>query len=373
MTNKELFYFMGQCLTLGNHTEKDQAVIQIIQQEKVDWSRFVAMGSNHLILPSLYLRFKAHGILSYLPVELSEHLKMVYELNYQRNITILEQINRINRLLAVVNIVPVYLKGAGNLLDQLYNDVGERIMGDIDLLVSDKEFTWVVWLLKNEGYEHGYSFDEKNMSITKHFPRLIHPNELVGVEVHRCPVEVSLSSHFNYAMIRPRAKLLKTEPPCYVLSDKHKVILNFMHGFMANDVRLMHVVSFRNMIDLYYLSFRVDIYKVLSRLPRYASQALLYMGWVSRIMTMNTRPGFNLRVRCFIWQQNVWLKSKLWFRVGWLMRFVKHQLVSSYLRYAAGALIDKETREFVFSRLTSKIWYKDHLKNYAIIFRKNLS
>ncbi len=363
MTNKELFYFMGQCLTLGNHTEKDQAVIQIIQQEKVDWSRFVAMGSNHLILPSLYLRFKAHGILSDLPVELSEHLKMVYELNYQRNITILEQINRINRLLAIVNIVPVYLKGAGNLLDQLYNDVGERIMGDIDLLVSDKEFTWVVRLLKKEGYDTQKPYNQYNQSHIKHFPRLIHPNEPVGIEVHRCPVEVSLSSHFNYEMIRPRAKLLKTEPPCYVLSDKHNVILNFMHGFMANDVRLMHVVSFRNMIDLYYLSFRVDIYKVLSRLPRYASQALIYMGWISRIMTMNTHPRFNLRVRCFVWQQNLWLKSKFWFRAEWLTRFLIHQFVSHYLRYAAGALIHKETRKFVFSRLASKTLYKDHLKN----------
>jgi hypothetical protein len=67
MTNTELFYFLGKCLSLGKNEGNKQEVIRIIRQEKVDWERFVALASGHLVLPSVYLRFKRQGILPYLP------------------------------------------------------------------------------------------------------------------------------------------------------------------------------------------------------------------------------------------------------------------------------------------------------------------
>lgn len=372
MTNKELFYFMGKCLTLGDNKEHVQAVIQTIQQKKVDWSRFVSMGSNHLILPSLYLRFKAHGILSFLPVELSEHLKMVYELNYQRNITILEQIDRINSLLVPVKIIPVYLKGAGNLLDHLYEDVGERMLGDIDFLVSEEEFIKVANLLKGEGYEQSVPFNEENLSITKHFPRLIHPKAIAGVEVHRCPVEVSLSSHFNYAVIRPKAKLIETEPPCYVLSDKHKVILNFMHGFMANDVKLMHVVSFRNMVDLYNLSQRVNVFEALAQQPHYASKALIYADFVHHTMGMAIPHKPSLRSQFFLWKYDLLLTSRFLYNSVWITRYVFNQLSSFYLPNIVGMFVHKQIRKTVFQKLSNPTWCRNHIKAQATIFKQNL-
>jgi hypothetical protein len=371
MTNIELFYFLGKCLALGEDGEKSPEVILTIREEAVNWELFVSMASGHLVLPSVYLRFKRYGIISDLPGELNDHLKMIYELNYQRNTAILAQISRINRLFATAGIVPVYLKGAGNLLDHLYEDAGERMLGDIDLLVSDAEFFQAVKLLKDEGYEQPCPFFEDEKATTKHFPRLAHPKEPADVEIHRVPVELSLSAHFNYEIIRPKVKLIETSPPCYVLYDQHKVILNFMHGFMAGDVRLMRSISFRNMTDLFLLSNRVDVFEVLAGQPQYASKALIYADFVNHAIGFTSTHQPALRSKFFIWKHGLLLKSKFCFRTVWLSTFLLNRIWSAYLKNAAGIFFSKQIRRSVFRRLRTPNWFKEHLKTYTDSFRQN--
>jgi len=108
MNNSEEFYFLGKCLSLGEDEKSTKEVISIIGQKNVDWNRFTALASNHLVLPAVYLRFKSLNILPLLPEELASHLQLVYELNCQRNKTILEQIDKINRLFASKGIIPIY-------------------------------------------------------------------------------------------------------------------------------------------------------------------------------------------------------------------------------------------------------------------------
>lgn len=373
MTNNELFYFLGKCLSMGDNGEKDQELIRAIREEKVDWGNFVEKASNHLVLPSVYLRFKRLGILSDLPEELGSHLQMVYELNYRRNTAILEQTGRINLLLSTAGIVPIYLKGAANLLDNLYEDVGERMIGDIDLLVSDTEFLQAANLLKSEGYEHAHPFFEDQQAATKHFPRLVHPTELADVEVHRVPVALPLSAHFNYASVRPEIKPIKTDPPCYVLSDRHKVVLNFMHGFMAKDVlQRMRMVSFRNMVDLFFLSRRVDVYDVLAQQTQYASKALVYADFTNRTMGFAPSHQPNLRSRLFIQKHDLLLKSRFWYRLIWLAAYLFSRIWSGYIYNAAGMFFSKRIRRSVLRRLGDPGWYVSHLKSYTYSFKQNL-
>ncbi len=371
MTNTELFYFLGNCLSLGENVKNKQKVIRTIQLGEVDWERFVALSSGHLVIPSVYLRFKRQGILPYLPEDLSDHFKMIYDLNLQRNTTILSQTDQINRLFATAGIVPIYLKGTANLLDHLYEDVGERMVGDIDLLVSDAEFLKAANLLKAEGYEHQHPFFEDDQPITKHFPRLFHPTELADVEVHRAPVDLQLSAHFNYSIIRTEAKLIETGPPCYVLSDRHKVTLNFMHGFMASDVRLMRSVTFRNMIDLFFLSQRVDVYEILAQLPQYAAKALVYADFVNHTMEFDNSHQLSSRSKRFIKNQDLLRKSKYWYRIKWSTFYLFSRIWKGYLPNALGVIFNKKVRTSVFRRLSSPRWYKAHIKSYSNSFNQN--
>lgn len=372
MTNSEVYYFLGKCLILGENDEKDKEVIQSITQNKVDWDHLVTLSGGHLVQQTLYIRFKQIGILPLLPEELSDHLRMVYELNQQRNIAILGQINQINSLLATAGIVPIYLKGAGNLLDGLYEDVGERMIGDIDLLVSDAEFIQAVNLLKGEGYEHAYPFFECDRAITKHFPRLVHTTKLADVEIHRLPVEIDLAAHFNYEVIHHEVKLIETDPPCYVLSDRHKLVLNFMHGFMANDVRQMRTVSFRNMYDLFLLSHRVGVYQVFTEMVQYSQKSLVYADFVHHVMDLPSSHISGFHSRFLICRHKLFLSSKLVFRITWLLTYLLSRIWVSYLRNFAGIFFSKQIRRFVFRTLSDPTFYKHHIKSYFISINQNL-
>jgi len=45
--------------------------------------------------------------------------------------------------LKAAGISPIYMKGTGNLIDKVYDDIGERIIGDIDFVIL-------------ESYSHNY-------------------------------------------------------------------------------------------------------------------------------------------------------------------------------------------------------------------------
>jgi hypothetical protein len=372
MTNNEQFYFLGRCLALGENEIITHEVISIIEQDKADWNHFVSLASNHLVLPAVYLQFKRHNILPYLPEELVGHLRMVYELNCQRNKTILEQIDKINRLFATKGIVPIYLKGTGNLLDHLYEDIGERMIGDIDLLVSDDEFIPAANLLLGEGYETNYPFHLEEYVFYKHYPRLVHPTELADVEVHRFPVEIHLSANFNYTIVNPEKKQIDTNPCCYVLSDNHKVVLNFFHGFMASDVKFMHNSTFRNMYDLFLLSHRVDIYKAFANQPQYEKKAIVYADFMFYALGILNQHTPSLESKVFIKKQESLRDLIFLYRINWTLKYVASRFWKGYICNLAGIFYSKLIRKSVFRRLSDPQWYKYHIKSYADSFKKNI-
>ena len=60
MTKKEMFYFIGKCLTIEEHQGFRQEIIDKINADSIDWQQFVVFCSDHLILPVIYLKFQAH-------------------------------------------------------------------------------------------------------------------------------------------------------------------------------------------------------------------------------------------------------------------------------------------------------------------------
>lgn len=372
MTNTELFYFLGGCLSLGEATAKDCAVTERIRRGEVDWDRIVALSGNHLVQPSLYLRFKRQGLLASLPAGLGDHLQMVHRLNLQRNQAILEQIDRINRMLAAEGIVPVYLKGAGNLLDRLYEDDGERILADIDLLVSEAEFGPAVQRLRANGYDSQAVLTEEEVSSTKHYPRLFHPSELAGVEVHRVPVDIALSANFNYTLISKELKTVATDPRCRVLSDRHKVVLNFMHGFMGADVRMTHLVSCRSLVDLLHLSHRVDVYGLLAGQVYFASKARVYSDFANHALGLPARGKPTLRSRLFVLEHDLLLNSRLLYRARWTPRFLISRIWTAYVCNVYGLIFSRQVRRSLVNRFRSPGWFSSHLNGYAESFRQNL-
>lgn len=364
MNPTENYYFLGKCLTLGESWSDRESLIQIIQNQQADWNRFVALASSNLVLPTVYCRFRESGVLPLLPDDLREHLHAIYELNRQRNLEVLNQIDRINTLLSEKQIMPIYLKSAGNILDHLYQDIGERMLGDIDLLVSDEEFLIAVQLLKAAGYDQqSNSYDD--FSQIKHYPRLIHPSESLPVEVHRLPVEFKYSALFNYKIIEPEMKIPEHSSSCFVLSDRHKLTMNFFHGFLAVDVKISHWIALRDMVDFILIEKRVAVSELVESQPNHRSDILVYSRLVYHALGKPIKTKIGFRSRKNILRNEWFLNSKFFYQIYWLFSFITKRLIIRNMSVFFGILYSRTKRNSVFRRLGDRQWFKLYIKYYS--------
>ena len=63
-------------------------------------------------------------------------MKEIYTINKNRNIHLVKEISQISKILKSHNIKYRYIKGAYQITNHIYDDIGERMIGDIDLLTE---------------------------------------------------------------------------------------------------------------------------------------------------------------------------------------------------------------------------------------------
>lgn len=209
MTHSALFLFTGKCLAMDENPSVREEVVSAISGGSVPWEEFVWTGSSHYVLPALYTAFERNGILPLLPDDLTEHLQNIYTLNAARNKRILVQCRHIAALLSPADIRPVFFKGAALLLMGLYQDPGDRLMEDIDILLLETEIPEALDLLLKGGYVPHPVEEGKEEAYTDHhhLPPMYHPGQVATLEIHRYPV------HEEYRkLIREEAVLQEAVP-----------------------------------------------------------------------------------------------------------------------------------------------------------------
>ncbi|MDC3198682.1 nucleotidyltransferase family protein [Flavobacteriaceae bacterium] len=130
-----------------------------------------------------------------------------YVLNRDRNTQIIQQAQELNSLLLANNIRPVFLKGTGNLLEGLYEDVGERMVGDIDFLFSEEDFFKAIDILKKDNYSKSESELDYFQGF-RHYSRLVKPANIAAVEIHKEVTIERYRGEFNYEMISKDTQLI---------------------------------------------------------------------------------------------------------------------------------------------------------------------
>ncbi len=118
-----------------------------------DWDKILALANEYLVTPSLYLGLVKRDLLKHLDIDVCNFLEAIYYLNGERNAGLKEQALSVIQLMNSEDIQPILLKGVAGLLTGLYEDDGERVIGDIDLLVDKSELDKVVRLLTANGYQ----------------------------------------------------------------------------------------------------------------------------------------------------------------------------------------------------------------------------
>lgn len=371
MHNKELFYFTGKCLMLDEDPGFRQEILAKIEADAIEWQRFVTLCSDHLILPVIYLKFQSHGIINFLPEELAEFLKEIYDLNRSRNDQILKQLKEITEVLNKSNIYPVFLKGAAHLLENLYSDIGERILGDIDFLVPEEDYLPSVKLLENDGYScitpvPTFFIIEELI----HFPAISKSGSPACIEIHRLLAEEN-HRWFNYGIIDRKKKVVKALKGCYVLSDHHQIIHNFIHTQLHHGGHINGIVSFRDLYDLYLLSKRSPITETLPFI-KCRQKAIAYFAFTDNAFGLNRKfyPHSNFSAWFFLKRHHLNLNSRAFYHFNRNIVYITQRFLIGNTTQVVRSFYSKRVRQSVITRLTDREWYIGLFQSYADFFSR---
>ena len=211
-----------------------------------DEDALVKVASDHLVLTTIYCRLKQKQLLDCLSKDLVTYLDDINTINTNRNLRLIEQAKGISTLFNTHNIVHAFVKGLALLIKDYYNDIGERMIGDIDILVNEDQIQDAFNLLKKHGYTTLPSGINAQFFEHKHLDRLILKDELAAVELHR----YLLNSSKQYSL-KPNDILSKRQHhnQVHVLSDDDLFNHNILNFQINDKAHYYSKISMRSAYD----------------------------------------------------------------------------------------------------------------------------
>ncbi|MFN0729764.1 nucleotidyltransferase domain-containing protein [Polaribacter gochangensis] len=259
MTYKETLFFVGKCLTITHEEHNRKIVEQEIKSGNVDWDTIVKVSTAHYVFPALYCNLKRANLLSYLPEELVNYMKRITDLNRKRNLQIIEQAKEVNELLLANNITPIFLKGTAFLIESLFEDIAERMVGDIDFLVTKESYKTTINILKKEGYNTKEK-EEHIIFPSIHYPKMTKKNSFTAIEIHSKVILSRYYNSYNYSFFIKKNRLFGNFT---IPSVKTQILHNCINKQFGDNGRYYNLISLRNSYDLHLLSIKENTLEII--------------------------------------------------------------------------------------------------------------
>ena len=151
---------------------------------ETNWEALVKVASRFLVLTTLYCKLKQKKLLDLLPEDLDSYLNELTDINRNRNVTLLEEIKDISTVLDAHNINHVFLKGCALLAGGFYKDLGERMIGDMDILVASDQIEKAFEIVTSQGYSKSITFNYNTKNF-RHLDRQVHEDKFAAIELHK--------------------------------------------------------------------------------------------------------------------------------------------------------------------------------------------
>lgn len=251
MNYKETLFFIAKCLTISLEDNNRQEIEKQLKSKSINWDAVVKVSTSDYVLPAMYCNFKRADFLKYLPVDLVDYMKHITDLNRDRNTQIIEQAQELNTLLLENNITPIFLKGTGNLLAGIYEDIAERMVGDIDFIFSKDDYPKAIKVL----IEFGYSCERKykyHCPRTRHYPRLQKDNNIAAIEIHKEFLDIKkYINEFNYGIVEKDSQIVNGVT---ILNYANKLNLSIISNHINDNGFYYKRMPLRNAYDVFLLS-----------------------------------------------------------------------------------------------------------------------
>ena len=359
MNYKETLYFVAKCLTISLEDRNKEAIEKQLQSNNIDWDCVVKVSTAHYVFPALYCNLQKANFLHYLPEELVTYMEHITNLNRERNEEIITQAKELNILLLANNITPIFLKGTGNLLAGIYDDVAERMVGDIDFIFSKEDYPKAIKLLRNFDYSEVFKYDY-HYPKGKHYRRLQKEHAIAAIEIHSEILGIEkYRKEFNYSVVEKDSQVINE---VRVLSYANKLNLSIIanqindHGFEYKTMAL------RNAYDVFLLSKKTNAKDAVNTLDNLTNPLNCFLAACYEIFnTVDSLEYDNTKMtasylKIFNSQfANPILTKRRHKRIQ-IYLFLKYRL--SILN---NVLIYKDCRVWLIKRLTDKNRYKEKL------------
>ena len=164
--------------------KEERESLQGIDISNVNFENLIKLASNHLMLPALFFNINKKNLSHLFPEDFIECIKNIYSINKARNKILLKEAKELSELLYKNNINHIFLKGTALLLSNVFEDIGERMMCDIDFIIQHKNEEKIKKVLEKNKYTSKDSNHSFQIFKPTHLPRMVNKNKEIAIEPH---------------------------------------------------------------------------------------------------------------------------------------------------------------------------------------------
>jgi len=230
-----------------------------VPANEAEWQRMLSLSSAHLVTPWLRRAFQEHGLISGLPPHVLEFLDAVCTLNLESNRNYQDQLAHLIQLLNNIGVRPVLLKGAATLVSELYPTPGDRMIGDIDVLIRPSKLAGAVEHLCASGYQPVTAEAEYPTAESlqlHHYPPIYSLDWPAPVELHIQPVHLWAGQLLgSEEVVRDATPLHWRGGDCLLPSPTHFMMHNVIHAYVV-DAKERGFLSLRQLFEFAYAGRR---------------------------------------------------------------------------------------------------------------------
>jgi hypothetical protein len=282
-------------------------------------------------------------------------MEHITDINRERNKQIILQANELNNFLLANNITPIFLKGTGNLLAEIYEDIAERMVGDIDFIFSKEDYPKAVIVLRNKGYYNVEECDYYNPA-ERHFRRLKNNNNIAAIEIHHALLIEKYANEFNYSFVVKDSQIINGAA---VLSYANKLNLSIIANQINDSGFYYKTMAVRNAYDVFLLSKKTNAKVSINVLDKLTNPLNCFLAACYEVFNTVDSLEYNKTkkaaayLREFYSQFSNRKKTKIQHNRIRIFLRVKLRLIFLYK-----CTFRKEYRAYFYKRVIDEIWHK---------------
>ncbi|MDA9026740.1 nucleotidyltransferase family protein [Flavobacteriaceae bacterium] len=364
MNYKESLYFIAKCLTIYLEEKNRDEIEKQLKSTSIDWDAVVKVSTAHYVFPALYCNLKRADFLQYLPHELVSYMEHITDINRERNKKIIAQAKELNSLLLDNNITPIFLKGTGNLLAEIYDDIAERMVGDIDFIFSKEDYPKAITLLREFGYsdviKRKYHYPDLD---NKHYRRLQKENNIAAIEIHsKLLNKKKYTNEFNYSFVAKETQIVNDVT---VLSYTNKLNLSIVAYQIHDSGFYYKTMSLRNAYDVFLLSKKTNAKDAVNSLYKLTNPLNCFLAACFEVFNSVDSLEYDKNSKTASYLSDFYCQFTNTVKTKRKHKYIKRYLfIKSKLYLIYKCLIYREFRVWLLNLLTEKEFYKRRLVEF---------